>query len=198
MTGSIPASIENLKNLQQLLVNNNPGINGTVVSPVCGLKVYMRFTNHSIATNTSLSAICGCVASSNIPILMPNSDMVSMACLSVSNSDGFWFDCKFDAKKNPMQDCLNSLGFFCGKAHIQGSSSRIQGCKERIDDYFSQMGPLWIAWRRECGKWPWTDGYTGNVTSPLCAAAENNVKTISGYSLIVDSMKPYLWYNEHL
>ena len=198
MSGPIPPEIGNLKNLVKLYVQNNPGLIGTV-SPVCGAQVYMMFTNSSQAMNTSLSAICGCAASSNIPIFLPNLDMVSMACLSVSNYDSsLWFDCKFDANKNPLQDCLNSFAFFCGISHIEGNPNRIQGCKERVDDYFSQMGPLWQTWRRNCGQWTWTDGHTGNVESSECASAETAVNGISGYSQTVILLKQFLWYHAHL
>jgi len=123
LSGSIPPEIGKLKNLQKFYVQNNPVLNGTV-SVNCGAKV--------MAANTNISTICGCAASSHVPISMPNSDNVPAVCLAVSSNTTtnhyvYEFGCPVDLKRNPMQSCLNSIAFFCGKNHINGRPNRIQG-----------------------------------------------------------------------
>ena len=173
------------------------------------------FTKHSMAANTNISTICGSAASSNIPISLPNSDTVSRECLaSVYNTtlhDHFEFACLLDSNKNPMQSCMNSLGFFCGRNHIQGGGSLVHGCKRAVDDNFSTMNSFWIAFRRECGQWAWTDGYIGNATSSNCIAAKlalqqkpnANYTEATGAivpvsSELINSIQEGIWDNPHL
>jgi len=153
------------------------------VSVNCGAKV--------MAANTTISTICGCAASSNIPISMPNSDTVSMECLASAYNttlhDHYEFACPVDSNGNPMQSCLNSLGFFCGRNHTNGRPNRIQGCKSAVDDNFSTMSSFWIALRRECGQWAWTDGYIGNATSSSCIAAKVALQQIQNANCRIQS-----------
>jgi len=177
------------------------------VSVNCGAKV--------MAANTTISTICGCAASSNIPISMPNSDTVSMECLASAYNttlhDHYEFACPVDSNGNPMQSCLNSLGFFCGRNHTNGRPNRIQGCKSAVDDNFSTMSSFWIALRRECGQWAWTDGYIGNATSSSCIAAklalqqkqnanytEADATIVPVSPSVINSIQEALWNNPYL
>jgi len=204
LSGSIPASIGHLNSIQDMYVYNNPGLNGTV-SPNCGVKV--------LAVNTSLTAICGCASSSSIPISMPNPDNISAVCLAaysnITQNDHYEFLCSMESNKNPKQDCLNSLAFFCGRSHIQGRPDVIAGCKRCVDDHFSRMNSFWISWRKECGKWAWAGWYIGNATSSKCSTAKLALQQNANYTeadgtivpvslAVIDSIKAGLWDNPFL
>jgi hypothetical protein len=114
-----------------------------------------------------------------------------------------------DSSKNPKQDCLNSLAFFCGRAHIQGNPDLIAGCKMGVDNHFSKMNSFWITWRKHCGHWAWTDGTIGSVTSSSCNTAflalEQNAKYTAAdgtlvpfSSALLNSIKAGLWDNPFL
>ena len=73
------------------------------------------------------------------------------------------------------------------------------------------MNSLWIAWRRECGQWAWTDGYIGNATSSSCIAAKLALQQIQNAnyteadgsivpvsSSVIDSIQEGLWNNPYL
>jgi hypothetical protein len=168
-----------------------------------------------MARNTSLSAICGCAASSNIPISMPNSDNLSMECLAdkynTATHEHFEFAWTLDSNKNPMQICMNSLTFFCGRNHLQGRPDHIEACKNNVNRRFSTMNSFWITLRRECGQWAWTDGYIGNATSSSCIAAKlaleqkQNVNyteadgtIVPVSSSVINSIQEGLWNNPYL
>jgi hypothetical protein len=146
---------------------------------------------------------------------MPNSANLTMECLAKSYNttlhDHFLFGCPVDSNKNPMQSCMNSLGFFCGREHIQGSPDLIKGCQDAVNDQFSTMSSFWIAWRKECGHWAWTDGYIGNSSSSSCSAAnlalqqkqnanytEANGEIVQVSSALIDSIQEGLWNNPFL
>jgi hypothetical protein len=102
---------------------------------------------------------------------MPDSDAVPEVCLAdhynTALHDHYEFSCPVDSYKNPMQSYMNSLAYFCGREHI-----RIEGCKKGANSNFATLSSFWIALRRECGQWAWTDGYIGNATSLSCSAAK--------------------------
>jgi len=207
LSGSIPHDVLKLVNLQHLFVYNNPDLNGTVTWTNCEVKV--------MAANTRISTICGCAADSNNPISMPNAGNIGIECIAhhynTTLHDHFEFVCPLDSNKNPTQGCMNSLAFFCGREHIQGRSNNIEGCKKHVNGDFSRMNSFWIAWRRECGKWAWTDGYIGNASSSSCSAAklalqqiqnanyteaDNSVVPVS--SALINSIQEILWDNPYL
>jgi hypothetical protein len=167
----------------------------------------MKSINHSTAMNTSVT-ICGkATSSSEIISFMPNSDNVSEQCLANNyNGKSIEFTCTVDANKNPKQNCFNALAFFCGRSQLEGGLGPVLSCKERVDDNFSKMNAFWITWRRECGRWAWTDGYIGNPSSSYCSAArlalEQNAKydvmwigTFAVPRLALDSIHQALWDN---
>jgi hypothetical protein len=146
---------------------------------------------------------------------MPNSDHLSMECLAGTYNtalhDHYEFSCPVDSYKNPMQSCMNSLAFYCGREHIQGRSNRIEGCKKAVQDYFSTMSSFWIDLRRECGQWAWTDGFVGNATSLSCSAAKfaleqiHNANYTGAYgtivpvtSALINSIQELLWDNPYI
>jgi len=168
-----------------------------------------------MAANTSISTICGCAALSNIPISMPDSEDLTTECLAdhynTTLHDHYEFACPVDSNGNPLQSCINSLAFFCGRKHIQGRSNRIEGCKEAVKDYFSTMNSFWIALRRECGQWAWTNGYIGNATSSNCSDAKFALEQIQNAnyteadgtiapvsSELINSIQELLWDNPYI
>lgn len=168
-----------------------------------------------MAANTSISTICGCAALSNIPISMPDSDDLTMECLAdhynTTLHDHYEFACPVDSNGNPLQSCMNSLAFFCGREHIQGRSNRIEGCKKGANNNFATLSSFWIALRRECGQWAWTDGYIGNATSSHCSDAKFALEQIQNAnytgadgtivpvsSALINSIQELLWDNPYI
>ena len=177
--------------------------------------------NHSLLANTSVT-MCGCSSSKSPAYIFP-SPTLPTECLSsglASSSSPFQqpiysqtfgalkYTCVMDSKKQPNQDCMNTLAHICNPAYLGTDQYRIANCKNAVDTIFTKLNPLWQAVRRECGQWPYA-GYTGDSSSEKCASANAQLRANVFYSQdaiflgsftsqFTESLRLGLWTNQAL
>jgi len=200
-------------NLQQLYLYDNVGLSGAF-TPYCSTEVF--------ASNTSLT-ICGCATKGSPAVLFPPPGTPD-ACLATGpasplqkrdqvfsqNIGSFRYTCNVDANGNPFQDCLNTQAKICNTTDMGTDATRLSDCKNGVDKMALNMSTYWQAVRRECGQWPWIDGFTGNKTSSGCVTANYNLTRNAYYivpdpptkvyvtSALTDSVNVGLWGNTKL
>jgi len=178
LTGSIPSTIGNLKNLWKLYVHGNVGLSGAF-TPNCGTTVN--------ALGTSLT-ICGCATQGSPAVVFPPPETPAV-CLATGpasplqkrdqvfsqNIGSYRYTCTVDANGNPFQDCLNTQAKICNTTDMGNDPARLSDCKNGVDKMALNMSTWWQAVRKECGQWPWIDGFTGSKDTTNCAAANKNL-----------------------
>jgi len=94
-------------------------------------------------------------------------------------------------------------------AYIGTDATLISNCKKAVDTMHQGYNMWWQKVRRECGQWPWIDGFRGNKDSPNCAGAnadliKNTYYTALDMSLmkvtsnLTTSVNVGLWGNTQL
>jgi len=196
-------------NLQGLSVYGNVGLTGAF-TPNCGTSVF--------ALKTKIT-ICGCATKGSPAVLFPPPGTPD-ACLATGpssplqkrveifsqNIGSFKYTCNVDVNRNPCQDCLNAQAKICNPTYMGTDPTRLSDCKNGVDKMALNMSTWWQAVRKECGQWPWIDGFTGNVASSNCASANSKLAQNAYYigldgsrtyvtSALTDSVNIALWGN---
>jgi len=182
LSGEIPSSLGNLVNLQTLVFQLNPGLNGTF-TPQC---LTTSGKNVAVYVSGTGATICGCAAASNPPATFPPPGTPD-ACLATSYTGStlskrilafsqvigsFKYTCNTDSNKNPNANCLNTMAKICNPSD---SSFDKTNCQNGVNEMFGMMNTHWQAVRKECGQWKWTDQSIGNNASSNCASANANL-----------------------
>ena len=138
------------------------------------------FIIYRFATNTSVT-LCGCATSSSPANLFPHAG-TSLECLSTGpatpltkralvfsqNIGDLKFTCNNDSYGNPYQDCLNAQGAICDPAYIGTNPTRINNCKNGVDQMTRGLSSYWQNVRKFCGQWSFNGAIKGSSTSSNC------------------------------
>jgi len=196
LSGPIPLSIGNLITLETFSIYSNTGLYGTFI-PNCNTAVS--------ATNTSV-ILCGCATSGSPAGRFPPAG-TSLECLStgpgttplakralvfsqnirVSDKD-YKYTCNNDTFGNPYQDCLNAQGAICNTDYIGTNSTRIDNCKNSVDQMTRGLSVYWQNVRKSCGQWSFDGAIKGSSISSNCINA-NSALQQNAFYLFPDGTK---------
>lgn len=153
-------------------------------------------------TNTGIT-LCGCSSSKSPAFTFPSlstpasclstgsASHVSKKSLTFSQNIGqLKFTCNTDAKRNPFQDCLNSIAAVCNPSYIGNDPSRVSNCRNTIDTIADGLNSYWQDVRSECGQWSFKGriGSSSGCTDAVAALRAN------AYYVLPDGSKSYVTF----